>query len=727
MRKLAPALVGRVTRRSIVHSPHTWNATAATFVIFAITDLVVSFTIPSFDAHRLYLLAAGVGAVGIAVFFTRPPERGSVWTHLLVAAVYCGVAFAVFAHAPQGSAPLVTGMFIPVLAALWIPDRRQAAAHLALACALLVAAALSGGNDDQTLAAVLCFLPALIALYAVTTVVLDALDAQAAVLDDLALRDPLTGVGNQRLLQGELGAELTRHRSASRQLSVVDVGVDRFGDLLERIGSAASDAVLLALAGALRTLAPTGATVARVAGDHFTVLLPNTTPEVAEQFADRVSQALPSHVGGGALGVAAGVATYPEDAVDAATLVGIAARRRTTAPVRAAAQAELADEATPWQVMVGGFEAAAAPPLPPRVRRVDIAADRWIWRAIGLGIAGYCVLSAIAWTLIDDFAAAWFPIAAAAGAIGGASLLVTRPARIESPLNHAVIAMGYLLPIVALIAAAPDASWAAATGLLSPLLITSRLTDRRQSAAHLVALTVLLTAASIVCRVDAPTIVGVLALVTNSWILGVCTVVVFEAAERQSSEIASLLVRDPLTGAGNRRLLLDRLEEEVARHATLQMPLVFVDLELRDFDALVHTHGRRAANTLLRNTAAAADRVAGPGATVARITGGRFGLLLPLTGLDEPDRLGDFRERDGFTADALARDLTDAIEELAGDHGIEVDIGIAQYPEDAVNADGLAALADHRRRPAALAPVGLAVVPDPSGSAPLPRPHRRAG
>ncbi len=725
MRKLAPALVGRVTRRSIVHSPHTWNATAATFVIFAITDLIVSFTIPSFDADRLYMLAAGVGAVGVMVFFTRPPERGSVWTHLLVAAVYCGVSFAVFAHAPQGSAPLVTGMFIPVLAALWIPDRRHAAAHLALACALLLGAALSGGNDDQTIAAVLCFLPALIALYAVTTVVLDALDAQAAVLDDLALRDPLTGAGNQRLLDGELAAELTRHRSAGRQLTVVDVGIDRFGDVLERIGSAASDAVLLAVSRALHALAPTGATVARVAGDHFTVLLPNTGTEAAAAFADGVGQALPAHVGGGALGLTAGTATYPEDAVDAATLLDIAARRRGSSPVRTPASADSADEATPWQVMVGGFDAAAAPQLPRRVRRVDIAADRWIWRAIGLGIAVYCLVSAAAWALIDDFAAAWFPMAAAAGALGGASLLVTRPARIESPWNHAVVAMGYVLPVTALIAAAPNASWAAATGLLSPLLITARLTDRRQIGAHLIALTVLLTVASIVCRVDAPTIVGVLALVTNSWILGGCTVVVFEAAERQSSEIASLLVRDPLTGAGNRRLLLDRLEEEVARHATLQLPLVFVDLELREFDSLVHEHGRRAANTLLRETAAAADRIAGPGATVARVTGGRFWLLLPLTGLDEPDRLRDFHESEGLTADRLAADLTEAIEELAGDVDIAVDIGIAQYPEDAVNADGLVALADHRRRPAAIAPVGLAIVPDPGLSTPQLR--RRAG
>ncbi len=718
MRKLAPALLGRVTRRSIVHSPHTWNATAATFVIFAITDLIVSFAIPSLDASRLHVLAACIGAVGLAIFFTRPPERGSAWTHLLVAAVYCGVSFAVWAHAPQGSAPLVTGMFIPVLIALWIPERREATAHLTLACVLLLAASLTGGNDPQTVAAVLCFLPALVALYIVTTAVLDALDAQADVLDDLALRDPLTGVGNGRLLAEELRAELTRHRSAGRQLTVVDLGVDRFDEVLERIGSAASDAVLVAVARALRNLAPSDATVARMAGDHFIVVLPNTGLEAADGFAERAQLALPAQVGGGALNLVVGTASYPNDSVRGSDLLALAARRRAAASVPRIAEAGATGESGPWQVMLGGFEPLATPEVPPRVRRIDIAADRWIWRAIGLGIAGYSAVSLIAWAVIDGFAADWFPLAAGIGIIGGGALLVTRPARIESPWNHAVVAMGYALPVIALVAASPHSSWATCTGLLSPLLITARLVDRRQVVAHLAVLTVLLTAAAIVCRVDAPTIVGVLALTTNSWILGICTLVVFEAAERQSAEIAGLLVRDPLTGVGNSRLLHERLEDELARHSALQMPLVFVDLELRAFDTLVHERGRRAANALLRETARVVGEVAGPGATIGRITGGRFGVLLPLTDLSEPE---------GISVGSLSADLAAGIAAINGD-AVAVDIGIAQYPEDAVNADGLLALATHRRQPAAVAPVGLAVVPTPATALDAnAHSHRRAG
>lgn len=591
MRLLSPALLGRISRRAIVRSPHTWHATAATFALLGLSDMVLAVTGSEFDPTRLWIVGGFSAFVAAIVAVTTPPERGSLGSHLLVTAVYTGISLAVWAHAPQGSGPVITGMFIPVLIALWIADRGHAVAHLLAAWTGLLVAANSGGNEPSTVVAVVCFIPASAMMLVACSLVLDAIEAQGDALDQLALRDQLTGVGNQRMLDAELADELTRHRSSHRPLAIIEVGLDDFPALNARVGRAAGDAVLSAIARALQDRAPAGASVARCAADRFIVLLPESDEARATAYLDAVRASVPTHAGTQPLELRSGTAVYPAGGDTAEALLDAAHDARLRDPgTRARRPAAVA--AAPWTVMLTAAETARLPELPRRVSRVDLSRDRLIWRVIGAALLMYVGVLSAARLLIDDLAGPAFTLVSAATVVCALLILFAPPPRMTSARNHLTIALCYLLPFAGMVAAAPNTSWVVGTGIVGPLLITTRLRSRVQILAHLLAASALYGGLALSGAPDKAGSVALGALTLNTWVLGICTAVVFEAAEAQWRDITGLLLRDPLTGVGNDELLSQRLAEELPRHEALQLPLALLDIDLNGYDELLRRDGR---------------------------------------------------------------------------------------------------------------------------------------
>jgi diguanylate cyclase (GGDEF)-like protein len=98
-----------------------------------------------------------------------------------------------------------------------------------------------------------------------------------------------------------------------------------------------------------------------------------------------------------------------------------------------------------------------------------------------------------------------------------------------------------------------------------------------------------------------------------------------EAAERRARHLA---MHDYLTGLPNRLLLMDRLEQTLARaqrHATIPL-LAFVDLD--HFKQLNDRHGHERGDQLLRDVASAVGRIIRDEDTFARIGGDEFVLLI---------------------------------------------------------------------------------------------------
>lgn len=110
-------------------------------------------------------------------------------------------------------------------------------------------------------------------------------------LREYAARDPLTGLFNRRYLLELAGKEQSRAQREATRLSLVMADIDHFKKINDTHGHEAGDHVLVHIAAILERCCRAGDTVARWGGEEFLFLLPNTNPEQAKQFAERVCHA----------------------------------------------------------------------------------------------------------------------------------------------------------------------------------------------------------------------------------------------------------------------------------------------------------------------------------------------------------------------------------------------------------------------------------------------------
>lgn len=112
-------------------------------------------------------------------------------------------------------------------------------------------------------------------------------------VQNLARRDPLTGLPNRRALGEMLPRELARSRRSRSPLCVAIVDIDHFKAYNDSYGHLAGDEVLreaaIAWDGALRA----EDTIVRFGGEEFLVLLPDTTAEQACEVVERLRAATP--------------------------------------------------------------------------------------------------------------------------------------------------------------------------------------------------------------------------------------------------------------------------------------------------------------------------------------------------------------------------------------------------------------------------------------------------
>ncbi|WP_232344201.1 putative bifunctional diguanylate cyclase/phosphodiesterase [Actinoplanes awajinensis] len=142
----------------------------------------------------------------------------------------------------------------------------------------------------------------------------------------LAVTDPLTGLSNRALIAELLSEMLRQPHRDDRHSAVLLIDLDRFKPINDVYGHEAGDAVLKAVATALRAVIRTGDTAGRLGGDEFAVLLPGMpTRAVAESIAQRLVEALRTPVifGDLLLGVEAsiGVAFLDETTADTAQVI----------------------------------------------------------------------------------------------------------------------------------------------------------------------------------------------------------------------------------------------------------------------------------------------------------------------------------------------------------------------------------------------------------------------
>ncbi|HUP32150.1 MAG TPA: diguanylate cyclase [Gaiellaceae bacterium] len=118
---------------------------------------------------------------------------------------------------------------------------------------------------------------------------------------ELALTDPLTGLGNRRHFDERLRAELDRADTGTGVVSLVLIDLDGFKLVNDQRGHEAGDELLRSVAGSLRQ----GGEAFRLGGDEFALLLPQRGERDAEEVVSAVRSRLAPTTAG------FGVASYP--------------------------------------------------------------------------------------------------------------------------------------------------------------------------------------------------------------------------------------------------------------------------------------------------------------------------------------------------------------------------------------------------------------------------------
>lgn len=107
-------------------------------------------------------------------------------------------------------------------------------------------------------------------------------------LGHMASHDYLTGLYNRRRFEEELSLRLAEARRHKTEGSLIWLDLDRFKELNDSLGHRAGDELLIRVANSLQEACRAENVLARMGGDEFALLMPHTTPEEAQQAAERM-------------------------------------------------------------------------------------------------------------------------------------------------------------------------------------------------------------------------------------------------------------------------------------------------------------------------------------------------------------------------------------------------------------------------------------------------------
>jgi diguanylate cyclase (GGDEF)-like protein len=154
----------------------------------------------------------------------------------------------------------------------------------------------------------------------------------------MAHHDALTNLPNRAAFNKRLAGMIERAASQGEQLAMLGVDFDRFTEINDMFGHSTGDALLREVSRRLQAAAG-GAFLARVGGDQFALIVTGVQPRTAERLAQCLITAVAEEIEieGHRLRISftAGVALFPADGLDAATLI----RNADAALSRAKAQA----------------------------------------------------------------------------------------------------------------------------------------------------------------------------------------------------------------------------------------------------------------------------------------------------------------------------------------------------------------------------------------------------
>ena len=113
-----------------------------------------------------------------------------------------------------------------------------------------------------------------------------------AQVTELSLTDALTGLHNRRYFDFFLNNEVSRHQRFARGLAIILLDIDNFKEYNDTYGHPAGDKALQQVATCLSQGARSSDMVARIGGDEFAMVLPETDVSGALEAIERIRAAI---------------------------------------------------------------------------------------------------------------------------------------------------------------------------------------------------------------------------------------------------------------------------------------------------------------------------------------------------------------------------------------------------------------------------------------------------
>ena len=649
------------------------------------------------------LAAVGVLGMGtgIVIGLLRTSEIHERWFDVLCVVIGALLALGVAAAQPYGGTVTPLFTFLGPAVAFVIIHPRARLAHALLGSVLILLPVIFWSGTMATLGASFLALAVTWGLGLFVALVWDGADRQTRRLEELVRADPLTGVGNRRLLDERLRYELRRHERTGRSLALVVLDLNGFKEINDTLGHHAGDEILQRVAATLQAAVREQDTVVRAGGDEFCVLLPETGRDDACGLVAKLHIALDGIAAGGRpVAAAFGAAVFPDDAADAAALFDVAdARQRDDkvnpaprAPVHPAGREPdlgrramrlpglraLADELEHAFLSAGSGLDGAGEHVARRVSRL-----RSVRVAVGLAFGGVGVMALIGGLWFFDGLQTHLVLIAAMTLTTAGLVQLVPTDRMHPRWFHGLpvlvcgeLAVGLLLLGDRAYAALPVIAFLGAA-------IAFVVDSSRAIVVHLVIASAIL-GATVLSIGTGPVLGGAICAFAAMVWQALYVELTWRSANEQSEHLGELMRRDPLTGVGNRRLLTERVDYELQRHTRTGRPLTVFALDLNGFKQVNDTLGHAAGDDLLREAAAALRRAVRAQDTVIRQGGDEFALIAPETGPEE--------------ARLLARGIRGALAQ-AGANGqpLTAGIGFATFPDDGTSAADLMHTADIRQ------------------------------
>ncbi|MBE9526084.1 MAG: bacteriohemerythrin [Proteobacteria bacterium] len=114
--------------------------------------------------------------------------------------------------------------------------------------------------------------------------------------EKLSSTDPLTGAVNRRKLNHLAALEIDRLSRFNRNLSVLMLDIDYFKKINDSYGHAAGDQVLIAFYQSCQKLVRKIDTLARIGGEEFVILMPETDLQQASTLAERIRSTIDKQI-----------------------------------------------------------------------------------------------------------------------------------------------------------------------------------------------------------------------------------------------------------------------------------------------------------------------------------------------------------------------------------------------------------------------------------------------